>query len=155
MYFSPLCLAGCRDPRWTRYHSTGDLSLAACGISMHHLLHLQILPKQKEKAQPTYNLKVCVCLSLYLYSIHLWESTMVGFWCHTYQIMLPFFPFFLANFWDKCLFSTGYSIGNKWQGGRSLDNCRVHAVYGFAFWQKNITPFSSSYSQVWATSWGC
>lgn len=49
IYFSPPCLSGCGDPRWTRYHSIGDLSLAARGISMHHLLHLQILPEQKEK----------------------------------------------------------------------------------------------------------
>lgn len=52
--------AGCGDPRWTRYHSIGDLPLAACGISMHHLLHLQILPEQKEKTQPVDNLKLCL-----------------------------------------------------------------------------------------------
>lgn len=91
IYFSPPCLSGCGDPRWTRYHSIGDLSLAARGISMHHLLHLQILPEQKEKTQPADNLKFCVFLSLHLHSICMWGSTMVVFWCHTYQIMLPFF----------------------------------------------------------------
>lgn len=96
MYFSPPCLSGCGDPRWTRYHSVGDLPLAACGISMHHLLHLQILPEQKEKTQPANNLKLCVFLSLHLYSIRMWGSTVVVFWCHTYQIMLPFFCQFLG-----------------------------------------------------------
>lgn len=60
MHFSPPCLSGCGDPRRTRYHSVGDLPLAACGISMHHLLHLQILPEQKEKTQPADNLKLCL-----------------------------------------------------------------------------------------------
>lgn len=50
---------------------------------------------------------------------------MFVFWCHTYQIMLPFF---FANSWDKCLFFTGYSITNKSWWEKSLNYYAVHMV---------------------------
>lgn len=94
---------------------------------MHHLLHLQILPKQKEKTQSASNLTLCLFEPLSVQHMFVRK--------HNGCILVPYLPnndpfclFFFANSWDKCLFSTGYSITYKLQCGKSLDNSAVHTV---------------------------
>ena len=57
--FSSTFLGG-RDSRGVGHHRLGDFALAASGFPVHHLLCLQVLPGQEEKAWPIHNLKSSV-----------------------------------------------------------------------------------------------